>query len=144
MHYTLTLVIAAFGLAYALGHSKLTEFPRDKIYLWADERASDHLGGSYARGGALRFAARWFIRLIECPACLGFWTGALWTMHEQWQWRRVIGTEYVLIEVIVNGFAICGVNFVLGALTGLIREPEAPAPKSSISRGYAQDPHNSV
>jgi hypothetical protein len=53
--------LVCFGLAYVLGWSEITLGFRKAL-------------GKY--GGVIG----WLIKLIECPACLGFWTGVLCTV----------------------------------------------------------------
>jgi hypothetical protein len=48
--------LAAFGLAYIIGHAKITYRLR-------------------ARGVAMGAAGKLVVELLECPACLGFWIG---------------------------------------------------------------------
>lgn len=84
--------IAAFGFAYCAGHSVISRGLRSWII------------GKYDYG--LRF---WFVTLIECPACLGFWTGAIIGGAIDGGWGIAIGALYT-----------AGSNYILSKLTRLI------------------------
>lgn len=79
--------IACFGLAYILGFSTITF----QVRKWLAAR---------------RGAPRLILALIECPACLGFWTGLFLGLH----WH----------DPITWALFTCGSNFILARLTGLI------------------------
>lgn len=61
----LVYAVASFGFAYIVGHSKISLPMRQMIDPGAP--TVEMTGGKVARGV--------FLMLLECPACLGFWTG---------------------------------------------------------------------
>jgi hypothetical protein len=52
---SITIAIAAYGLWYTLGRGKISQAPRDLTIK--------------------RFP--WFVAMLECPGCFGFWIGLL-------------------------------------------------------------------
>jgi hypothetical protein len=94
--------VAAFGLAYVLGHAVITQGIREALY---------------QRGALLA----WLVILLECPACCGFWTGwfaSLVFMVPPWDlsWPslRVAGAAALYTA---------GSNFLLGRATKLVGHP---------------------
>lgn len=81
-------VVAAFGLAYIVGHSKISLPVREWI---------------------ARTKLAWFLELIECPACLGFWIGLVASFF--------LGTNWFVWALFTSGS-----NFLLGKFSGLIVE----------------------
>lgn len=59
----LVYMVAAFGFAYIVGRSRIS-YPI---------RLAVNLIGSWPN--PVWRPLRWFVILIECPACLGFWIG---------------------------------------------------------------------
>ncbi len=95
----LVLFLAAFGLAYVLGYSKIS-FPI-RNFLAPDP---PRLISWPALLGVI------LVDLIECPACLGVWEGfffGLYTHQTPWQF-------------FVSACAVSGSNFILGRLTRLM------------------------
>lgn len=93
---------AAFGLAYIVGHSKISYPFRN----WLGKR------------GAL---GAWLALLLECVACFGWWTGFVigFTGNSpvrEW-WPFMPGSPWV--HAIVLGLFTSGVNFLLGQRSGL-------------------------
>ena len=84
-------LLAAFGVAFTVGHSEITLGAREAL----DRRG---------------IVARWVVRLMECPACLGF--------HLGWIYALAVGSEF---HPVTLAFLTCGSNFILGRLTGLIK-----------------------
>lgn len=78
---------AAFGIAWVLGHSKITLAFR----YW--------LGGSVAENKPPKFGrfGYWAISLIECPACLGFWTGLIYAFAVGEQWRFALTRAFACL-----------------------------------------------
>ncbi len=96
--------LAAFGYAYVLGFAVISLPIR---------RALDP-GNKVETAGA--FVRSFTLTLIECPACLGWWVGA-WA-GVIWGW----GEPGKFATIFMLAFYTCGTNFILGRLTGLIRE----------------------
>jgi hypothetical protein len=86
--------LAAFGLAYVVGHSVITRSLRE--WIAGDESSR------------MRF---YVITLLECPACLGFWMGLAYALA--FEYHPLLAALYV-----------CGTNFIIGRATGLVRHPE--------------------
>lgn len=118
---TLTLYfLAAFGLAYIVGHSVISMPLRAFIAGPPDKPR--------------RFFAT-LIELVECPACFGTWIGIITgglvpTLFLQF----VNGNSTVTyfdgrwyVGALVGGCATAAVNFLLGSWAGLIDGPEDPA-----------------
>jgi hypothetical protein len=103
MIYLFLHMVGAFGFAYVLGYSRITLRARELIF---------------DKAGAF---GQWFVRLIECPACLGFWLGVF------------VGSRVHPVEMRRWLFMICfafftaGSNYALGKWTGLIREGKPDA-----------------
>lgn len=91
--------IAAFGLAYIVGHSAISRPLR--LALW-------DVGGPF-----LKF----IVTLLECPACFGFWigltTGGVIVALDLMPWPALLAFP----------FYTTGMNFLLGRATGLISDP---------------------
>lgn len=106
--------VAAFGLAYIVGHSVIS-LP---IRIAVDP-------GQELRGP--RDAARaWFLMLIECPACFGFWTGLFAGMLYAGLDGDLYPREGALAKfMFAAGLALytTGSNFVLARFTNLIPAP---------------------
>lgn len=94
--FTLYL-LAAFGVAFGVGHSELTyEFRK-----------------SLSKSNVL---AQWFLKLLECPACVGW--------HCGWVWIAIGGVHFFGMsstwhEALLLGFATCGSNLLLAKFAGL-------------------------
>jgi hypothetical protein len=91
--------VAAFGLAYIVGHSRISRPVR--LALW-------DVGG---------FWAQTFVTLLECPACFGFWIGLAMGLAafncNVLPWPAILAFP----------FYTTGMNFLLGRATGLITDP---------------------
>lgn len=119
--------VAVFGFAYLIGHSVISKPWRELIAWWAYDpmqqaRSGD---GQIDHDVPLRVTSRpwaYFLDLIECPACLGFWVGLIF--------GTCLGLTIGPSAVIFPGpawmlppVAACfttGSNFILGRLTGLM------------------------
>jgi hypothetical protein len=105
--------VAAFGLAYIVGHSAIS-LPLRILMEPPD-----------LRGPQDAFRA-WALMLIECPACFGFWTGLLGGMVYAALDGPLYPQEGVLARLLFAvGLALytCGANFILARFTGLIPAP---------------------
>lgn len=93
-------ILSAFGLAYVLGHSLITAGLRGFIF----------------RKG--RLPGRWFVWLLECPACVGFWTAIIlaWVRHQR--------EPGILIQ---SGLVLVATNYIFSRLTKLIPAPKEEA-----------------
>lgn len=87
------LLLAAFGLAYIVGHAKVSVALRK----WAHDWVAGRL-----------YPLRWAVSLAECAACFGFWEGVVWS------WLN--GGS-----ALQNGCAVCASNLILAVVTGLMR-----------------------
>jgi len=87
-----TFLLAAFGFAYVVGHSRISDAARD--WLWGRSEL-----------------ARWLVRLLECPGCLGVYQGFLWGLCV---------THVQIQDAVVFGFAVCGSNIILARAAGII------------------------
>lgn len=95
--------IAAFGFAYALGFSHIS-LP---LRFWL----GDLIGTS-------RIAV-WTLRLVECPACVGWHIGFWGTWLAGWlnvQW--LFGRGFFI--ALLAAFYTCGTNLLLARVMGLV------------------------
>ena len=101
--------VAAFGLAYILGHAQISLGIRTRLF-------------------DLCWPTKWLVELVECPACfgthLGFWFGVLapaaWTI-------AIIPVPLPLNWLTAGvwlGLYTAGAGFLLGRATGLINLKE--------------------
>lgn len=97
-----TYLLAAFGLAYIAGHSKISITPR--LILGGSKTIEPPIPPLIPGFGPF------VVDLIECPACLGFWEGLVygWVMRGQF------------LDGLWLGCVTSGSNFLLGRLTNLI------------------------
>lgn len=105
------MLVGCFGFAYIVGHSTIS-FPF-RLVVGGDEDVPPlvpHLGPL-------------FIKLLECPACLGFWQGfvlgALGWFGEP-PFRLATYPLPGLIWCIALGCVVSGSNFIIGRFTRLI------------------------
>lgn len=106
--------VAAFGLAYIVGHSAIS-LP----FRMAVDPGPDVTTPS-------RVFWAWFLMLIECPACFGFWTGLFAGMLYAAIDGPLYPQEGALAKMLwAVGLALytTGSNFVLARLTSLIPAP---------------------
>ena len=96
--------IAAFGLAYVVGHASISQRPRE----W--------LAGLHRAGLLL-------VELLECPACFGFWTGALVESVGLWP-QSIPGHAPWIARILYAGLYTSGSNLILALATGIIARPE--------------------
>lgn len=117
-------VFASFGLAFVLGYAKITLPLRNGLY----HLASSTLPGDYSSQnppvyryhGSLRWAARWTLSLLECPACVAFWLGLASVLTPIVDVIPVGGIPGWVLGPIL-GFANTGAVLALGMITGLIK-----------------------
>ncbi len=95
--------VAAFGLAYIVGHAKISLRFRERV-------AGDGEGP-----GAK------FINFLECPACFGFWEGVFVGVFVAGA-RGMAFFGWALPAAFCLGLYTCGANFIIGRLTRLIPE----------------------
>lgn len=91
--------IASIGFAYIVGHSVISQGLRE----WAYGPVTPGLN-------PINSTRRLLVTLVECPACLGFWTG--------------LGTGFLIgasfFGALVFALFTSGSNLVLGKLTRLM------------------------
>lgn len=103
--------MAAFGFAFIVGHSKISLPVRQRLDPGVPLRGW---------GDALRVL---FLVLIECPACIGFWFGAiaqlaaLLTGHSGF-----FQSVPAAFSVVLTGCATSGSNFILARISRLGEE----------------------
>lgn len=142
--------IAAFGLAYIVGHAEITlgwrtkwahsvraldeyrcnvcvkanPIDDEKTFHWLASEVIDHHGkiecpeGGEAHDAGfvlLRHADDPFLlRLLECPACFGFWIGVM---------ASPLFYPQSLQVAILLPLYTAGANYMLGRLTGIVPHP---------------------
>lgn len=92
--------VSAFGLAWIVGHASISYKPR----LW--------------------LAKRWprLVELLECPGCSGFWIGTIASGAGALLFSDLVSiSEGMAIGAVIPLYT-AGANYILGRLTGLIRE----------------------
>ncbi len=100
--------LACFGLAYVVGHSKISLPFRIALD-----------SARVRNRGLISWLAGWILALIECPACLGFWFGFI----ARYVWPVFAGvtvTQQRFLSAITLGLITCTTNFIIGTLTRLI------------------------
>lgn len=97
---------AAFGLAYIVGYSGISHPFRVALTPADSDR------------GPSALARRFVLELMECPACLGFWTGIAWGLVSPSAWAEWIEPDS--LKVLIVALFTSGSNFALGRLTKLI------------------------
>ena len=110
-------LLGAFGLAYVVGFSAIS-FP---LRMWLGGVPAPAVVGFVdgkplpnqpaAVPGALGPFGDFLCKLLECPACFGFWTGAIFGL-------TVRGDSFPTAFWL--GLAVSGSNFILSRLTRLI------------------------
>lgn len=100
--------IAQFGFCWILADSKITRPVRVLVAYFAEHEAAGRL---------TRVLASLLLSLMECVACLGFWVGAASGLHLARAWGMP-----VLSSMLVCGLYTCGINYLLGRATGLLKE----------------------
>ncbi len=86
------LLLAAYGFAWFLGRSKLT------------------LG---FRRWLAQVPSPWLLALLECPGCVGFWTGYLYVARRSWD---------TFVPAVLTGFVVLTTNLLLESITSHIKE----------------------
>ena len=96
--------VAAFGLSYIVGHSRIS------------------------RGFRVWFAnyiSEWLVELVECPACFGFWLGLVLgsaMLGRGGLLPEVASSLPWLVVAIAIGCYTSGAGYLLGRLTGWLKE----------------------
>lgn len=97
-------VLGQFGLAYIVGHSAISLPFRQAL---APEEVK-------TVGHAFR---QFIITLLECPACLGFWAGAV----SIWLVSMVVVLPVPLyVAAPAAAVVTCGANYIVARLTSLV------------------------
>ena len=142
-------VFYAFGLAYIGGHSLITRRGREILYGftlgWSESCGNGHLAhygprvateplptpscsacalagfeGTFHPVDGPHFPFRWLVTLVECPACFGFWIGAV---SGALRWIEIDSLGRVTSAIAVGCFT-AGCNVLLGTLTHLMPETD--------------------
>jgi hypothetical protein len=106
MDRLLIITLVNFGLCYVVGHAKITLKLRMKLFSKVE----------------------WLVDLLECPACLGFWLGLFeaWLLCPQLRDFFLFLFPHTGTSTVgsIFSFALytCSVNYILGRLSGLIRD----------------------
>lgn len=97
-------LLAAFGFAFVVGHSKISLPLREAL-------------ANNARGFRL-----WLVALLECPGCLGWWTGAA----VGWFWAGAVMSVAAPISLaqigcsVLLAFATAASNLLLAKYVGMV------------------------
>lgn len=112
----LVYTFCAFGLAYCLGSSKISLLYRSPLASLAKSGLQDGAKPKQMMGGAV---ASFFLTLIECPACTGFWIGVVFA-------RTDIGRDLITGSLWITGWILglwtVATNLILARLAGLTSE----------------------
>lgn len=119
----LTLFFAAqFGFAYIVGHSAISEPLR--YLLSPPMRVVNAEEPPEPVPTPSNIARHWLLKLIECPSCLGFWTGGIFgrTLIDGTGYVPTLfaGSSHPLFLFVFVGCATAGMNFILGRMTRLM------------------------
>jgi hypothetical protein len=108
----LVFLLMQFGLAYIVGHSEISLPVR---YMLSPPVAeTENVTPLPRRGWSV---GRWLVRLVECPACFGFWAGGIAALS----FGLSAGTRTGRADVFLFwGCAVAGSNFLLARLSRLI------------------------
>lgn len=121
---------AAFGLSFIVGHSKISLPFRQLLGGWVEHTAVPSVATGEVHGHIqhhrpmVPVLGPFFVALVECPGCLGWWVGAF---------TGLVAPEFVMIQApgidaltlsafgcaVVLGCATAGVNMVLGHFVGM-------------------------
>ncbi len=96
--------IAAFGLAYVVGQAAISKRPRDWL-------------------AGLNRVGQFIVELLECPACFGFWTGALVESVGLWP-QSIPGHAPWVARILYAGLYTSASNLILAIATGIVARPE--------------------
>ena len=90
----LIYITAAFGVAYVFGFSAVSLPVRRVLaeFKWT----------------------KWLALMVECPACLGWWTGFLIGLCPRLTWLFELGASSRWERALILAFFTAGSNFVLG------------------------------
>jgi hypothetical protein len=115
--------LAAFGFAFIIGFSKISLPFRQ--WLSNNIEQQDCPVGEACTRLELRPAqriCRWLLALLECPACLGFWTGLLCTVVGHLGLAAAFGLFGWPLWLAAFFLALytSATNFIIGAITRLI------------------------
>lgn len=114
MTVLLVFLLANFGFAYIVGFARISASLRELLSPYMKENDPTELAP-----GVVNAARYWFVSLLECPACLNWWTGgALGPML-----GPILGIRFCpnnLGEFLIWACATSGSSFVLARLTRLI------------------------
>ena len=120
---------AAFGLAYIVGHSKISlafrkammpNPPARMLALPPAELEATTEDEMYAELSGIDKARFWLVTFIECPACGGFWVGlaaGFWLMPPFLD--GLLLARHSSLLPLVLAFSTAGTNFLLARLTGI-------------------------
>lgn len=160
--------VAAFGLAYIVGHAKISLGIRTKLADWRAHRGAqwrflkcghvipgDAFPGEHKIVKGVRYPTcpicgvtgsaeqvlkdrgplTWLVELLECPACfgthVGFWAGVLFPSSVLALLPGTValcmpfgpwGIGHRFLAGVALALWTCAVGFILGRLTGWIRE----------------------
>lgn len=109
-------LLAAFGVSYVIGHSRISLPIRNWIGGWVEggrtvlgkQVAPATEAAAIAKRNTMQHAAAWFLTLVECYACSGFWVGFAYG----------VATAKGATTTLTYAFAACGSNLLLGLLSG--------------------------
>lgn len=144
----LVIAIAAFGLAYVVGNAEITYSIRG--FAWTFRWWKGHcgkcnsscMGHTTAEEDAIEIDCpmckgkvnnivhsphyfQFLVRLVECPACFGWWIGlAIGIAVVIWKPTQLLATlsfmEPLWLLPLYTAFAVCGSNFILARIGGLL------------------------
>lgn len=103
--------LTAYGIAYVLGQSTITLGIRQFLF------GLDGLG-------------RFFVNMMECPACLSFHLG----------WVGCLLGFGPFTNALQSGFFFCGTSSIIALLTGITQRP-TPIPQVHFEP-QPKEPHN--
>lgn len=129
----LLYALASFGFAFIVGFAKISLPFRSWIaqkttVIEIDRRAVDPSVRDHyppSEHEEFRFGAfgLWFIALLECPACLGFWLGVFAALADRWFGFIALAnltSAPLLFSAVFLGCVVSASNFILGVFTRLI------------------------
>lgn len=118
--YTITV----FGFCWGIGGSPLTLGARSYWAYLAGVQVASGVPVTSPLGPATQRVLRFFLHLVECPACLGFWVALIVAFAiPDLAGELPLVPGGALLRAISLAFYTAGANFLLGRATGLIDKP---------------------
>lgn len=122
--------VFAFGVCWGIGGSPLTLPFRKRLAYYAGESnlvedgATETAAAPSPLNRGAELTLRFFLHLVECPACLGFWLAfAVAAAIPDFAGELPLAPGSAALRALSLAFYTAGANYLLGRATGLIDKP---------------------